>query len=75
MRVFKVTAEEEVMDRMTEKQDADRFATAISTMAIPSMLPAWAGKGACAMNQCRVGRDSAATGTSSVNSHREERPI
>lgn len=34
MRVFKVTAEEEVMDRITEKQDADRFATAISTMAI-----------------------------------------
>jgi len=70
----KVTAEEEVKDRMAEKQGADRFVIAIFTMAIPSMLPAWAGRGACALNQCRVGRDSAATGTSSVNSHREERP-
>ena len=34
MRVFKVTAEEEVKDRMAEKQGADRFVTAISTMAI-----------------------------------------
>jgi hypothetical protein len=34
MRVFKLTAEEEVMDRMTEKQGADRFVTATSTMAI-----------------------------------------
>jgi len=34
MRVFKVTAEEELMDRMAEKRDAARFATAISTMAI-----------------------------------------
>jgi len=32
MRVFEVTAEEVVMDRMTEKQDADRFLTAISTI-------------------------------------------
>ena len=34
MRVFKVTAEEELMDRMAEKRDAARFVTAISTMAI-----------------------------------------
>jgi hypothetical protein len=34
MRVFKVTAKEELKDRMTEKQDADRFVTAISTMVI-----------------------------------------
>ena len=34
MRVFKVTAEEEVKDRMAEKQGADRFVNAISTMAI-----------------------------------------
>lgn len=34
MRVFKVTAEEELMDRMVEKRDAARFVTAISTMAI-----------------------------------------
>lgn len=34
MRVFKVTAEEEVKDRMAEKQGADRLVTAISTMAI-----------------------------------------
>lgn len=34
MRVFKVTAEEELMDRMAEKRDATRFVTAISTMAI-----------------------------------------
>lgn len=34
MCVFKVIAEEGVMDRMTEKQDADWFASAISTMAI-----------------------------------------
>ena len=34
MRVFKVTAEEELKVRMTEKQGADRFMTAISTMAI-----------------------------------------
>jgi hypothetical protein len=34
MHVFRVTAEEEVKDRMAEKQDADRLVTAISTMAI-----------------------------------------
>jgi ribosomal protein L13 len=50
----KVTTEEEVKDRMAEKQGADRFVNAIFTMTIPSMLPAWAGRGACAMNQCRV---------------------
>jgi len=70
----KVTTEEKVKDRMAEKQGADKFVNAILAMTIPSMLPAWAGRGACAINQCRVGRDSTATGTSSVNSHREERP-
>lgn len=34
MRVFKVTAEEDVKDRMAEKQGAVRFVTAISTMGI-----------------------------------------
>ena len=47
----------------------------VTARARPAMLPAWAGRGGCAMNQCRAGRDSAATGTSSVNSLREERPI
>lgn len=34
MRVFKVTAEEEVKDRIAKRQGADRLVTAISTMAI-----------------------------------------
>ena len=34
MHVFRMTAEEDVMDRMAEKRDAARFVTAISTMAI-----------------------------------------
>ncbi len=34
MHVFRMTAEEDVMDRMAEEQDAARFVAAMSTMAI-----------------------------------------